>query len=315
MERFERLLPLGLAVYAVMLLVGPTAQAQEAKSRVLVIPAQGAGVSDELAAGVVDTLRERLGAYGDLDLLDTPATSLIDEMFELECFDLDDDCLRKLAQKYKASKLLVAALEKSERGGFVVDVKLYDPTAGRVTASFRRIEVAGGETSGMAEQAVASLFGEPPPPKPEKGTIQVTASVAGASVRVGSVGAGETPFTAEVTPGTYPVSVKKAGYKEFVRRVTIEAGGVVTIHAPLELVPIPTATPGPATTPPDDDDDEVEATPIYKQWWFWTGIGAVVVGGVVTTVLLLQPGDSPSRGNLDITLSPFAVDSDPVFQR
>jgi tetratricopeptide (TPR) repeat protein len=26
--------------------------------------------------------------------------------------------------------------------------------------------------------------------------------------------------------------------------------------------------------------------PLYKQWWFWTGVGAVVVGAVATTVVL-----------------------------
>jgi hypothetical protein len=29
-----------------------------------------------------------------------------------------------------------------------------------------------------------------------------------------------------------------------------------------------------------------ESPPVYKRWWFWTGIGAVVAGGVVTAVLL-----------------------------
>ena len=28
------------------------------------------------------------------------------------------------------------------------------------------------------------------------------------------------------------------------------------------------------------------STPVYKTWWFWTGIGAVVAGGIVTTVVL-----------------------------
>lgn len=30
------------------------------------------------------------------------------------------------------------------------------------------------------------------------------------------------------------------------------------------------------------------STPIYKQWWFWTGIGAVVAGGVATAILLTR---------------------------
>jgi hypothetical protein len=32
--------------------------------------------------------------------------------------------------------------------------------------------------------------------------------------------------------------------------------------------------------------DEGESRPITKQWWFWTGIGAVVVAGVVTAIVL-----------------------------
>jgi hypothetical protein len=29
-----------------------------------------------------------------------------------------------------------------------------------------------------------------------------------------------------------------------------------------------------------------ESPPVYKRWWFWTGVGAVVAGGVVAGVLL-----------------------------
>jgi hypothetical protein len=31
--------------------------------------------------------------------------------------------------------------------------------------------------------------------------------------------------------------------------------------------------------------------PIYKRWWFWTGIGAVVAGGVVAAVMLTRSSD------------------------
>jgi len=34
--------------------------------------------------------------------------------------------------------------------------------------------------------------------------------------------------------------------------------------------------------PPQED------VPVYKKWWFWTGVGAVVVAGVVTTVLIVN---------------------------
>jgi hypothetical protein len=30
--------------------------------------------------------------------------------------------------------------------------------------------------------------------------------------------------------------------------------------------------------------------PVYKKWWFWTGIGVVVAGGVVAAILISQSG-------------------------
>jgi hypothetical protein len=36
-----------------------------------------------------------------------------------------------------------------------------------------------------------------------------------------------------------------------------------------------------------------EETPIYKKWWFWTGIGAVAVGTVVAVVLLSGGTEKP----------------------
>jgi tetratricopeptide (TPR) repeat protein len=45
-----------------------------------------------------------------------------------------------------------------------------------------------------------------------------------------------------------------------------------------------TTTPGPTSRP------------VYKRWWFWTGIAAVVAGGVVATVLLTR--SDPAHGTL-----------------
>jgi hypothetical protein len=36
--------------------------------------------------------------------------------------------------------------------------------------------------------------------------------------------------------------------------------------------------------------------PIYKKWWFWTGVGVVVAGGIVTAILLTRPSNSPCSG-------------------
>ena len=35
--------------------------------------------------------------------------------------------------------------------------------------------------------------------------------------------------------------------------------------------------------------------PIYKKWWFWTGVGVVVAAGIVTAILLTRPSNNPCR--------------------
>ena len=39
--------------------------------------------------------------------------------------------------------------------------------------------------------------------------------------------------------------------------------------------------------------------PVYKRWWFWTGVGALVAGGVVTGVLVLSRKSAPTRSTCD----------------
>jgi hypothetical protein len=66
----------------------------------------------------------------------------------------------------------------------------------------------------------------------------------------------------------------------------------------VSAVPVASTT---DTTPPapagadlsarNEPAPEPARTPIYKTWWFWTGVGAVVAGSVVTTLLLTRSKD------------------------
>ena len=62
---------------------------------------------------------------------------------------------------------------------------------------------------------------------------------------------------------------------------------------PAARIPSPSraAEPAPAPAPalPEASDG---SRPIYKKWWFWTGVGAVAVGTVVAVVVLSGGGDS-----------------------
>jgi tetratricopeptide (TPR) repeat protein len=62
----------------------------------------------------------------------------------------------------------------------------------------------------------------------------------------------------------------------------------------LGLAPPPSAAPRPAPAP------EPEASPIYKRWWFWTGIAVVAAGGGVVAYAATRPAGPPSTslGNI-----------------
>jgi hypothetical protein len=56
-----------------------------------------------------------------------------------------------------------------------------------------------------------------------------------------------------------------------------------TIPASAAVAPTPEPL---GITQPGPKPEPQESQPVYKRWWFWTGVGAVVAGGVVTAVLL-----------------------------
>jgi len=49
-------------------------------------------------------------------------------------------------------------------------------------------------------------------------------------------------------------------------------------------------------SPPVTPDAESMHPPIYKTWWFWSGVGAVAVAGTVTALLLAHGSTSPCSG-------------------
>lgn len=53
--------------------------------------------------------------------------------------------------------------------------------------------------------------------------------------------------------------------------------------------PLERTTPIPATDVP-------ESRPIYKAWWFWTGLAVIVAGGAVTGIVLATGGKSAPAG-------------------
>jgi hypothetical protein len=64
---------------------------------------------------------------------------------------------------------------------------------------------------------------------------------------------------------------------------------------PPSAAPVPTPEPlGIAQSAPNPEPPASQ--PVYKTWWFWTGVGVVVVGGVVTAIVLSSKSAAQSPG-------------------
>jgi tetratricopeptide (TPR) repeat protein len=101
--------------------------------------------------------------------------------------------------------------------------------------------------------------------------------------------------------------IEKNAQAERAEKAAKEAGEdqPAVLMAPAALAPAPVVTPPPAPPPPApalalerQAPPPAEPHPIYKRWWFWSGVGAVVAGGVVAAILLARP-ETP-QGSLGI---------------
>jgi len=64
----------------------------------------------------------------------------------------------------------------------------------------------------------------------------------------------------------------------------------VSPPAPTGAVPVVTATAPPPVQPGPQ--------PVWRRWWFWTGVGAVVAGGIAATFFFTRP-ETRTPGSLD----------------
>jgi hypothetical protein len=75
-------------------------------------------------------------------------------------------------------------------------------------------------------------------------------------------------------------------------------GGAAPLPAPPNAIPIavPVESTTTLTSAPVAPEPAGVDQPIYKKWWFWTGVGAVVVAVTVTAIMWPQSSSNPCSG-------------------
>jgi PEGA domain len=111
--------------------------------------------------------------------------------------------------------------------------------------------------------------------KSTRGVLVVRSPITGAFVVQDGVALGVVPTESVVTPGTHKLHLTHEGFNPADTTAVVIAGERREVDVSLEA-----------------------REPLYKKWWFWTGIGVVVAGGVVLTYALLTER-SPDRGTIN----------------
>lgn len=247
-----------------------------AATRVLGLHVDGDKLTPKDRADLFNVLQAKLRLYPDIELKNPPEGELTDEMIDLECIDLDADCLTKLAKKYQADRVIHVDV-RLKRKKYVMRVRVADVTEAKLT---RDRQIKSDDVAALApvlEAEVEAVFGAPPPP-PTTGLLIIEADSPDAVIQLGQDYMGTGTASAELAPGEYTVRITQVGFEPLTEAVVVRAGE--TTQRRFTLTPVRTDIEEPSA---DDDDDD---------WVIWAIVGAVVVGGAVTAVVVATGGDS-----------------------
>jgi hypothetical protein len=193
----------------------------------------------------------------------------------------DPGFLFNIAQSYRMGGRLSQALERYR--AFLRNASVDAPNRGTAEKFVEEIKRKLEEK----KEVVAITSPETTPAK-EPALPEPTPTPAGSPAGIAAAGS-----IGPVVPPAPPIAVP-------VPSAGIAAAGSTGAAAPPTppiAVPVPSSVDGTTTlTSPLAPEQTSVAQPIYKTWWFWTGVGAVVVAGTVTALLLTHRSSSPCSG-------------------
>lgn len=208
---------------------------------------------------------------------------------------------------------------------------LYPPAAAKIEFNIAKAEEARGDTPAAAaafERVLAQASDLPADFRKEAsdqlsrlssglGTVRVDQPRPGLSVVIDGQARAQTPVDRGlwVRPGRHVVTLEQGDRVLFRDSVEVAAGATARVTATLPASAPDAVTPPPPTlalaapappppplvtapveAPPPAAAPEPEDRPIWKRWWFWTGVAAVAAVGTATVLILRSRDDCTGEG-------------------
>lgn len=237
------------------------------------------GVSEVLIGAVASRATAPLHIVGKEEL--QAALGHAEER-SLECVS-SPRCLGRLGVQLDLDEVIAGVVRSSE-GGWRFDLNRVDGRSGEnVGRTSGEVQGDLGALAGALLEALPELYAVA---APAEVVLRVTASVAGAEIRVDGtlIGRfeGEALAVPDLAPGTHTVEVQAEGHEPWRRELELVAGTERELDA--GLTPIVLAPPPPP--PPARGISSV----------LWVGVGVAALGGATTMAFGLRSRGQPAEG-------------------
>jgi len=280
----------------VLLISSGSALAAKSPVKILGMNVESEDLSRKDKKDLFKVIQATLKAYPKLSLVNPPDAELTDIMMDLECIDMDTECLAKVGKKYGAKQVFYTQVDKKD-AGYALVIRVVGVAKAKAlhdkTTNVKRVSAL----SNALQANVVKVFGKPPSKEPKLGTLMVKSTVPGAKIFVNGLYVGIGKIKIRRPAGKYTVKVASSGYKDVLFNVKLKSGKTVKKRARLKYAQV---------VKPKKDDKKlpvVVEAPFYEKWWFWTAVG----GGVLLTTIIAvasSGGDSEGVGPVIFSVDP-----------
>ena len=136
----------------------PKAKPEAPKEKVLGLRIEGLELAAKDREDLFKVVQQRLKAYPTIELVRPPDEELTDLMIDLDCLDIDVECLTKVGAKRESDKVFYAQVDVVD-GGFRLTVRLIDVTKGKAKRDKAVTLKNQAQLTAALEREIVAAFG------------------------------------------------------------------------------------------------------------------------------------------------------------